>query len=84
MANDDTIDIIALYQEAAQEVAGRKIEGLTLDTKLSDLQLDSVLVLEMTGFVEQKLNVRFDDDELSRLTTLRDLGVLVEKARRAA
>lgn len=84
MANDDTIDIIALYQEAAQEVAGRKIEGLTLDTKLSDLQLDSVLVLEMTGYVEQKLNVRFDDDELSRLTTLRDLGVLVDKARRAA
>jgi acyl carrier protein len=84
MANDDNIDIIALYQEAAQEVAGRKIDGLTLDTKLSDLQLDSVLVLEMTGYVEQKLNVRFDDDELSRLTTLRDLGALVDKARRAA
>lgn len=83
MANDQ-IDVIALYQEAALEVAGRKIDGLTLDTKLSDLQLDSVLVLEMTGFVEQKLGVRFDDEELSRLTTLRDLGNLIEKARRAA
>lgn len=82
--SNDQIDVIALYQEAAQEVAGRKIDGLTLDTKLSDLQLDSVLVLEMTGYVEQKLNVRFDDEELSRLTTLRDLGNLIDKARRAA
>ena len=82
MANQ--IDVIALYQEAAQEVAGRKLEGLTLDTKLSDLQLDSVLILEMTGYVEQKLEVRFDDEELSRLTTLRDLANLIEKMRDAA
>ncbi len=83
MANEQ-IDIIQLYQEAAVEVAGRKLEGLTLDTKLSDLQLDSVLVLEMTGYVEQKLGVRFDDEELSRLTTLRDLAKLIDKIRDAA
>lgn len=83
MANEQ-IDIIQLYQEAAVEVAGRKLDGLTLDTKLSDLQLDSVLVLEMTGYVEQKLGVRFDDEELSRLTTLRDLAKLIDKIRDAA
>jgi acyl carrier protein len=80
----DQIDVIELYQEAAMEVAGRRLDGLTLDSKLSDLQLDSVLVLEMTGYVEQKLSIRFDDEDLSRLTTLRDLANLIEKTRQAA
>jgi acyl carrier protein len=80
----DKIDVIALYQEAAMEVAGRKLDGLSMDSKLSELQLDSVLVLEMTGYVEQKLGIRFDDEDLSRLTTLRDLSDLIEKTRRAA
>ena len=80
----EKIDVIALYQEAAVEVAGRKLDGLSMDSKLSELQLDSVLVLEMTGYVEQKLGIRFDDEDLSRLTTMRDLSDLIEKTRRAA
>jgi acyl carrier protein len=80
----EKIDVIALYQEAALEVAGRKLDGLAMDSKLSELQLDSVLVLEMTGYVEQKLGIRFDDEDLSRLTTLQDLSDLIEKTRRAA
>ena len=63
---------------------GPQLDTLTLDTKLSELALDSVLVLEVVSQVEQSLSVRFDDEDLSHLTTMRDLGELIDKSRRAA
>jgi acyl carrier protein len=78
------IDVIKLFKEAAFEVSGRTLDTLTLDTPLAELALDSVLVLEIVSHVEQSLGIRFDDEDLSRLTTMRDLGALIEKCRRAA
>jgi acyl carrier protein len=80
----DPIDIIPLFQAAAKEVVGYELEKLTLETELSDLSLDSVAVMEIVGFVEQQLGVRFADEDLSRLTTLKDLAALIDKARAAA
>ena len=80
----DDFDVVRTFQDAAFEVSGRKLDKLTLDTKLSELELDSVLVLEVVSQVEQTLGVRFNDDDLSHLTTMRDLGELIRKSRRAA
>lgn len=83
MMNNE-IDVVKVFQEAAFEVSGRKLDDLTLDTKLSELALDSVLVLEVVSQVEQTLGVRFDDEDLSHITTMRDLGNLIAKSRQAA
>jgi acyl carrier protein len=80
----EKIDIVQLFKQAAFEAEGRHLEGLTLDSKLSELQMDSVAVMETIGVFEQRLNVRFHDEDLARLTCLRDLEALVEKARRVA
>ncbi|HKA91680.1 MAG TPA: acyl carrier protein [Haliangiales bacterium] len=82
--SEQDVDVIKLFQEAALEVSGRKLDNLTLDTPLADLALDSVLVLEVVSHVEQRLSIRFDDEDLSRIQTMRDLGALIQKARRAA
>ena len=77
------VDIIPIFREAAREVAGKNLAGLdtlTLDTKISDLSLDSVSVMEVIGMLEERLHMRFDDGDLSKLTTVRDLAKLVEKA----
>lgn len=81
---NNEIDVVKVFQEAAFEVSGRKLDDLTLDTKLSELALDSVLVLEVVSQVEQTLGVRFDDEDLSHITTMRDLGNLIAKSRQAA
>ena len=80
----ETIDIVKLFREAAFEAEGRHLEGLTLDSKLSELSMDSVAVMETIGVVEQRIGVRFQDEDLARLSSLRDLEALVEKARRVA
>jgi acyl carrier protein len=82
--SEQEVDVIKLFQEAALEVSGRRLDDLTLDTPLADLALDSVLVLEVVSHVEQSLGIRFDDEDLSRIQTMRDLGELIQKARRAA
>jgi acyl carrier protein len=81
---DTRLDVVALFREAAFEVGCRRFESLTLDTQFSELGLDSITVLETMGFFEDRLGVRFNDDELSRLMTLRDLEALIRKARQTA
>jgi acyl carrier protein len=80
----DKIDIVQVFKEAAFEAEGRHLEGLTLDSKLSELSMDSVAVMETIGVVEQRIGVRFQDEDLARLSSLRDLEALVDKARRVA
>lgn len=84
MSKPEEIDVVKVFQDAAFEVSGRKLETLTLDTKLSELALDSVLILEVVTQVEQALGVRFNDEDLSHLTTMRDLKDLIVRSRRAA
>lgn len=80
----EKIDIVQLFKQAAFEAEGRHLEGLTLDSKLSDLSMDSVAVMETIGVFEQHVGIRFADEDLARLVSLRDLEQLVAKARRVA
>lgn len=80
----DKIDVVQLFKEAAFEAEGRYLEGLTLDSKLSELAMDSVAVMETIGVLEQRAGLRFPDEDLAQLTCLRDLATLVDKARRVA
>jgi acyl carrier protein len=80
----EKIDIVQLFKQAAFEAEGRHLEGVTLDSKLSDLSMDSVAVMEAIGVFEQRLGVRFADEDLARIVCLRDLEQLVAKARRVA
>jgi acyl carrier protein len=79
--SDPDFDILALYREAALEVGNHVLEDLTLDTKLADLTISSVEVLEIVGYIEQRLNIRLNDEDLSRMTCMRDLVRLIETVR---
>ena len=55
------IDIIPLFQKAALEVAGKQLQGLTHETVISKLGLDSVAVMELVSYFEEKLEIRMPD-----------------------
>ena len=77
-------ELLALLTRAALKVAGRRLEGLTMESRLASFGIDSVGVLEMVAYVEDDLGLRFPDDEIARLVTVRDVAKLVERARRSA
>ena len=76
MAN---VNIIQLFSQAALEVNGKKLDGLTRDTVISKLGLDSVAVMELVSFFEEKLNIRMPDEDLAKVQTLGDLGEVVKR-----
>lgn len=73
------VDVIGLFQRAALEVNNRRLEGLTRDTVISQLGMDSVAVMEVVTYFEEKLNLRLPDEELARVSTLGDLCNLIER-----
>ena len=69
----DNVNVIELFQKAALEVDNRKLSGLTMDTVISTLGMDSVAVMELVSYFEERLNMRIPDEELGRVRTLGDL-----------
>jgi acyl carrier protein len=72
-ATGNTVNVLELFTQAALEVDNRKIANLTKDTVISTLGMDSVAVMELVSYFEEKLSVRIPDEELSRIRTVGDL-----------
>ena len=69
----DSIDVIEMFKQAAFEVDNRRIPELKADTVIATLGMDSVAVMELVSYFEEKLRVRIPDEELSKIRTVRDL-----------
>ncbi len=73
MTTPSQINVLELFTQAALEVDNRKLTSLTKDTVISTLGMDSVAVMELVSYFEEKLAVRIPDEELSRIRTVGDL-----------
>jgi acyl carrier protein len=67
------IDVVEMFKQAAFEVDNRRIPELKGETVIATLGMDSVAVMELVSYFEEKLSVRIPDEELSRIRTVRDL-----------
>ncbi|TVQ93843.1 MAG: acyl carrier protein [Deltaproteobacteria bacterium] len=80
--NDE--QVLSLVKEALFEVApNRKAEfdKIRIDQTIEDLSLDSIATMEMVGFLEDKTDKTFPDEELAKVNTVRDLVSLVQNGR---
>jgi acyl carrier protein len=73
------LNVTQLFAQAALEVNGKTLENLGKETVISKLGLDSVAVMELVSYLEEKLDIRMPDDELAKVQTLGDLGGLVQR-----
>ncbi|MBX7098428.1 MAG: acyl carrier protein [Myxococcaceae bacterium] len=74
-----TISITQLFAQAALEVNGKKLENLKPETVISKLGLDSVAVMELVSYFEEKLSIRMPDEDLAKVQTINDLATLVKR-----
>lgn len=73
-------DIIVLFKEAVREVDSKtELDNLTANTELAKLGLDSVMTMEVIGVLEERLNVRFPDEDLATLKNIGDLTALIQR-----
>jgi acyl carrier protein len=72
-------DFFTLFNMAAFEVRGAKYENLDRATSISSLGLDSISVIELVSYLEEKLDIRIPDEEFAGLQTLGNLCDLVKR-----
>jgi acyl carrier protein len=76
--------VLGLVKEALFEVAPNRkeeFEEIALDDTIEDLALDSIATMEMVGFLEDKTENTFPDEELAKVNTVQDLVNLVKNGR---
>lgn len=78
----DDSTLLALLKKAylfAKPEHAATVHQLTLDATVESLDIDSLAALEMSGYVEEELDVHFADDELVSIRSMRDLAQLMRK-----
>jgi acyl carrier protein len=75
----DRIDVIEMFKQAAFEVDNRRLPDVKADTQIATLGMDSVAVMELVSWFEEKLSLRIPDEELGNLRTVRDLRDLMAR-----
>lgn len=76
--------IIELIKSALDQVApGRsaEIKESNMNMKMRDLAIDSVVTMEMIGFIEENLGTTFPDEDLAQVNKLSDLAELIRNAK---
>lgn len=76
--------VLGLIKEALFEVAPNRkeeFEELSADETIEDLALDSIATMEMVGFLEDKTDNTFPDEELAKVNSIQDLVNLVKNGR---
>jgi acyl carrier protein len=69
----ERIDVVEMFKQAALEVDNRKLPNLTAESVIATLGMDSVAIMELVSYFEEKLEVRIPDEELGNIRTVADL-----------
>ncbi|MFM7201315.1 MAG: acyl carrier protein [Myxococcota bacterium] len=69
--------LLTLFRQALWDIDRKKVDKLELDTRFSQLGLDSIVIFEVVSYLEERLGVLLPDDRLQTLVCLRELHELL-------
>ncbi|MEL7368749.1 MAG: acyl carrier protein [Myxococcota bacterium] len=73
-------EIVELFKTSVKEVDNNiKVDAVDITTDITSLGLDSVMTMEVIGVMEEKLNIRFPDEDLATIKKMADLAALVRR-----
>ena len=70
-------NLIQVLKTAVRQVSLKELGDVSPGTKISELGLDSVAVMELIGVLEETLSIRIGDEEVASLETVSDLLRLI-------
>ena len=80
MSDTEMLDLI---KEALADVAPHRtadFASIALEHTIESLELDSITTMEMVGFIEERLEITLEDEDLAEVKTLNQLANLVKNA----
>jgi acyl carrier protein len=72
-----TEELLALVATGMAHVTGRPAPALTPDAELDALGLDSLQILELVAWAEERLSVRVPDEQLTRIGSIGELSAVL-------
>jgi len=74
----DNLILESVYEHVRSAASPGMATALTIETELSDAGLDSLARMDVINAIEQHFKIRFKEDSLYDLETIRDLVELIE------
>lgn len=71
-------ELLHVFVETATEVAEKDFKGVAETTKIAELGIDSLGMLEIIGSLERELRIQIPDEMLAGVVTVKDLLNAVE------
>ncbi|NJK89305.1 MAG: AMP-binding protein [Myxococcales bacterium] len=73
-------EILTIFKQSVKEVDQKiSVDNVNQDTDLGAIGLDSVTQMEVIGIMEERLDIRFPDEDLATMKSLRDLTTIVRR-----
>lgn len=66
-------DLLELFKEIALRVDKRALPNVSRSSKISDLGIDSLSVMQIVGELETELGIMIPDEDLVEIVTVGDL-----------
>jgi acyl carrier protein len=74
-------DTLSYVFRAVSEVKDKEVEGLSPDTQIASLELDSLDEVQLMMTLEDALGIEIGQAQVSQCRTLGDLSLVLEKLR---
>jgi 8-amino-7-oxononanoate synthase len=72
-------ELMHVLKAAVYNISLKELGNIDTETKISELGLDSVAVMEVIGLLEEEFSIRIGDEEVAALGTVGDLLNLVRR-----
>ena len=72
-------ELIEVLKAAVYDISLKELGDISTETKISELGLDSVAVMELIGVLEEDFAIRIRDEEVAALGTIGDILNLVRR-----
>jgi 8-amino-7-oxononanoate synthase len=76
MGNTDQ-ELIGIFKAAVYDISLKETGDINAETKISELGLDSVAIMEMIGLLEENLDIHIKDEDVTTLNSVGDLLNLI-------
>ena len=79
LADEEILALIKKAVGSSTAAIQMPVEAVAIEHKLSEIGIDSMAAVEVAAQLEDALDVRLPDDQLARVSSVRDLVSLVQR-----
>ncbi|MBL9024645.1 MAG: acyl carrier protein [Myxococcales bacterium] len=74
----DKKDLLSMFKVVAARIDKRQFDNVTTESKITELGIDSLSMMQIVGEMETELGVMIPDEDLVELQTVGDLVKKIE------